>query len=168
MLGIDVRSSRELQAIVLALKVADRDVQKQIRAQARRVIVPAWKQGLTERATTRMETRLAGTGRARVSNQTVVLQAAGVRGSKTADMRALGRAVEFGADRQKFSSYTRKGRKGGSYPVRRRVQTGYRPPRRNGYVVFPTATALIPRLASLWVQTAVRGLYEAMEGRRDG
>ena len=34
-----------------------------------------------------------------------------------------------------------------------------------GYVVYPAAAEAIPRIASLWVQTAVRTLHELVEGR---
>jgi hypothetical protein len=55
---------------------------------------------------------------------------------------------------------------GRAYTVRnRRTQRQYQPRDRRGRVVMPAAAKVIPRLASLWVQTTVRTFYEAIEKR---
>ena len=163
MIGIDVYSSRQLQAVVLALHGAGKDIQSRIRAETRAEMVPAWQHDLVQHATTRLEVRLAETGRAKVSNQNVTLTAGSVKGSKTADLRILNRPVEFGANQAKRATYDRRSRKGHVSSVTRRINTGFRPNRRKGYVVYPTASELIPRLVSLWVQTAVREFHDAFE-----
>jgi hypothetical protein len=60
-----------------------------------------------------------------------------------------------------------------SKPIRSKSKTGkaytrtagnaFGPNRRGGYVIYPAANAAIPRVASLWVQTARRTIHEALE-----
>jgi hypothetical protein len=165
-LGIDARASRELQATILGLQGVQKDIQAEIRRFTRELLAPEWRNALLGHALTRQEVRLAESGRVKVSNQNVTLQAAGVGSSKTFDVKTLGRATEFGASPGKVSTYQRRSQTGRMSTVKRHVQTGFRLPRRNGYVVFPTAQQMIPRYASLWVQTVVRGLHEAVEGKK--
>ena len=74
-------------------------------------------------------------------------------------------STEFGADQTAISSYTARWKKGTSYKVtNRHTRRQFRPRNLKGYVVYPAAARIIPRMASLFVQTAVRTFYEAIEG----
>lgn len=165
-LGIDVYGSRELQATILSIRRADREVKKQIRTQTREKLLPEWQKALAERAETRLEHRvLVDTGRIKMSDQNVRMSSAtvGRKLSGGLNPKVQASAVEFGADRGQKTTYEAVSRKGKRYKVTRRTRSQLRPYRQSGYVVFPAAKAMIPRFASLWVQTTVRTLHEAFE-----
>lgn len=167
-LGIDVYGARELQAALLGLRRAEKETQKQVRQHTRDKLLPEWKKGLAEHAETRLEHRvLVDTGRVRMSNQNVRLSS-GTVGRKLSGgltpKEGYG-PVEFGADRATKTTYEATSRKGKRYRVTRHTRAQLRPRRPNGYVFYPTAKALIPRFAALWVQTVVRTFYEGIEGK---
>ena len=164
---ISVFESEELQATVLALRGFDRALQAQVRAQTKRIGQPEWQSELRSRASTRLESRvLADTGRVKVSNQNVTLTSASVGRALSGGGRPaeLWGAVEFGTAPRKVRVRGTSTR-GKPYSYTRTVGTGFRPRRPAGYVVHPAAKAMIPRFASLWVQTTVRTFHEALEGR---
>jgi hypothetical protein len=68
--------------------------------------------------------------------------------------------VEFGAAHKKVT-YTRDGHR-----VTRNTTAQFKGRRRAGYVFYPAAKKMIPRLASLWVQTVVKTYADIFEGRR--
>jgi len=166
--SIDVYESRELQAAILGLRRAEKEIQRDVRKYTKDLLLPEWQKGLAERAETRLEHRvLVDTGRIKMSNQNVRMSSAtvGRKLSGGLDPKTMAHAVEFGGDRSEYRSYDARSRKGKRYTVRRRTQAQLRPRRRNGYVVYPTAKAMIPRFASLWVQVCVRRFRDALEGK---
>lgn len=169
MLRIDINSSRELQATVLALRQADKKIQANVRKYTKNLLLPEWQKGLAEHAQTRMEHKvLVDTGRVSMSNQNVTLKSGGLQKKLSGGARAseIYAPVEFGTDREHRSTYTATSRKGRNYSVNRRTRRQFRPLNGGkGYVVYPTAKALIPRFASLWIQTTIRTFHEALEGR---
>ncbi|WP_341941729.1 hypothetical protein [Microbacterium sp. LWH10-1.2] len=72
---------------------------------------------------------------------------------------ALARSAEFGMNSGKQIASTSK--KGKAYT--RSAGNTFGPNRRAGNVAFPAAREAIPRVASLWVQTARRTIHEALE-----
>lgn len=167
-LGIDIYESRALQAAVLGLRRANKGLQAQVRKQTREKLLPEWQKGLAERAETHIEHRvLVDTGRIKMSNQNVRMSSASVGRKLSGGLNPKTDypAVEFGVDRAKTSTYEVTSRKGKRFKVTRHTRASLRPRRRNGYVVYPTATALLPRFAALWVQTAVRGFHDGLEGK---
>lgn len=168
MLRIDAAASRELQAVILALKQADKEVQKQVRTHTRGSILPEWQKGIREHADTRMEHRvLADTARVTVSNQNVKLKAGGLQKRLSGGARAseIYAPTEFGTNREHTASYSATSRKGKRYNVTRHTRRQFKPMNRKGYAVYPTAADLIPRFAALWVQTTVRTMHEIFERR---
>lgn len=162
MLRIDARSSRELQALILSIRQANKAVQAEIRKHTKPVVQTGWRQALAQEAMTRFEHRvLVDTARVAVSNQNVRLKAGGLAKKLAGGGRArdLAGPAEFGAGRNKRSEYTNAHRT----RVTRRTTNQFRPWKKSGYVVYPAAARIIPRLAALWTQTAVRTLYEAFE-----
>ena len=168
-LRISIRNSRELQATVLAIRTADSEVQKQIRAHTKAIATPEWKRALAEQsslsASYRMQARvLVDTARVSVSNQNIKLSSATVGRPLSGGLspKTGAAAAEFGADRSKRVSYSAT-RNGKTYPVRGRRTRAQLPPRnRKGWIFYPAAAQIIPRIASLWVQTAVRTFYEVV------
>lgn len=165
---LDVLKSPELLATIYALRSVDKDIQKQVREQTKRVAGPEWRKALAERANTRLEHRvLVDTTVISVSNQNVRVRSAskGRALSRGLNPKTDYAPVEFGAN-PKRQTYTRKSKRGGTHKVTRTVGTGFKRPNRKGYVFYPAAREMIPRLASLWVQTTVRTIAEALEGKR--
>lgn len=168
MLRISVHSSRQLQAIILAGKQLDREVRSEIRKQNRQVIIPEWQKAVAEHASTRFEHRVLGsTARAQVSDQNVQLKAAHIGKALAGGLKPseIWWVAEFGANRAQRRNYV--GTRGGkSFPVRdRRTTQQLRPRNPKGFVVYPAAANIIPRIAALWAQTTVRTLHEMFEKR---
>lgn len=159
---ISVFDSAPLQGVILALKGAEREVAAQIRKATRQMVEPVWRQEIAQHTTGRMENRvLVDTARAAVTNQNVNLKAGHLskRLSGGAPAYLVAPLVEFGADPTwKHEARSTRGR---SYV--RRMGSRFRPRNLKGYVAYPTAADVIPRIASLWVQTTVRTFYELVE-----
>lgn len=167
-LGLDVYGAPELQAAILGLRQAEKAIQTNVRKYTREKLLPEWKKGLAEHAETRLEHRvLVDTGRVKMSNQNVRLSS-GTVGRKLSGGLSPKQGygpVEFGADRAQKTTYEAVSSRGKRYRVTRRTRAQLRPRRPNGYVFYPTAKALIPRFAALWVQTVVRTFHEGIEGK---
>ncbi|MCK2028097.1 hypothetical protein KZC56_17505 [Microbacterium sp. SSW1-47] len=153
---LDVRRSRELTALIQVLATIPTEVAKEVRARSKAVIVPEWRKGLAERAPgERMfHDRLVSPSTAYVSDRNVKL-IGGANGK-------FPRETEFGAFREEFTEYTGR-RRGRTFPVRRRAQRQFWHFTKKGRVVWPTASDLIPRIASLWIQTTIRTVHETIE-----
>lgn len=170
---ISVRNSRELLATILAIRQAPREIQKQIRQHTKAITTEEWKRAMAENAS------ISGVGRAgsrvlvqsarvAVSNQNVRLSSATVgrkmKGGLEPKRDYAG--FEFGANPDKRTTYTATSRRGKRYDVTRR--TARQLPRRNrkGHVFYPAVADMVPRIAALFVQTTVRTIAEAFEGKR--
>lgn len=168
---LSVRDSRELQASVLALKAADRELRGRINRATVEVGNQIWKPALEAHATRHLDTRVLAVGARVKGGNPPVAMAANSR-------RAVGRtrrlvpadrwpAFEFGANRDSYSRYTRVNRTaGGSHRVERRTMTGLPPRYRKGRVVFPAFADVAPRMVSLWVQIIVKAYNDAAERSR--
>lgn len=161
-------NSDELQGTILLLKRVDREIAREIRKQSKDVIAPIWTRAVSENVTRRVEARvLADTARVAVSNQNVTLKAAAV-GRKLSgglDIKSQWPVIEFGGNDGKARSYDARSRTGRAYTVTRNTRAQLRPRNKKGYVGYPAAAQIIPRIASLWVQTTVRTFMETIEGR---
>lgn len=158
---INVRESRELQAALLALKAVPREVAAAVRKYTRPMVQEAWQAGLRARAVTPLDEKvLVKTARVQVRDTNVVL-----RSGATGKLKDITRPVEFGADRDKVVTYD-SFRNGKRFKVTRHTKRQMSWRREGGRVVYPTAGELIPRLASLWVQTIIRTFYETLEKHR--
>jgi hypothetical protein len=168
-LRISVWDSKEIQAILLAMRGLDRDLKKEIRKATKSVIEPVWKEAVRGEVTTRLETRvLSDTARVAVSDQNVMLKSAAVGRSLSGGYKPseLVGGAEFGADREAKRSYGSVSVKGKSFNVKnRRTNRQFRSRNTKGYVVYAAAAQVIPRIAALWVQTTVRTFHEKMEGK---
>lgn len=153
---LDVRRSAELSALVRALATIPREVAREVRQQSKAVIVPEWKRALAERSPDRIfSDRLVRPATAYVSDRNVKL----IAGSNKAN--AFPRETEFGAYREDFTEYARKG-----HAVRRRTKRQFWHYVKTGRVVIPTVAEMIPRIAALWVQTGYRTIAETIERSR--
>jgi hypothetical protein len=169
-LRIDVRDVRQLQAVILATRQAEPAVNRDIRRYTKEAIVPEFLEALAGHSSTRLEARaLVQTARATVSNQNITLSAGKVGKPLSGGLNPKTdlHAVEFGGDRKSLTTYRAHSKKGKSYLVTRHTRAQLRPRKRSGYVFFPTVADIVPRIASLWTQIAVRQFMSRLEGKND-
>lgn len=159
---IDIRGSRELQDVAIAIQNSDREVRSAIRAFTKSRITRPWLEAIANEADTTLEQRvIAGTSTVATSDMNVRVQSAakGRRLSGGLNPKTDYAAVEFGATQQK-RTYMRKGHR-----VTRNTTAQFKGRKRSGHVFYPAAERMIPRLASLWVQTVVKTLADIFEGK---
>lgn len=150
---LDVKKSPALSATVQVMTTMPREAAKAVRAYSKAVITPEWKKGLATRSPSQLHSsRLVGPSAAYISDRGVKL----VAGSNAAGM--FPRETEFGAYREDFNTYRRKGA-----AVTRRTQRQFWNYTKGGRVVFPTVENIIPRVGALWVQTVYRSVAEVIE-----
>jgi hypothetical protein len=167
---IDVRESREFRATIYALRAIDKTIAKMVRRETKRIAAPEWKEALSRRADSQIErVVLVDTAVISVSNQNVRAQSAGKGRPRSGGLapKVDFPAVEFGVNQNKTINYRRKSRGGGTHTVSRRLGPTLKPRNPRGYVFYPAAREMIPRLAALWIQTTVRTIAEALEGKQE-
>lgn len=165
-LRISVFASKELQQTITILKGIDREISKYIRQTLKTVTAPEWAEAVRGHTNNAQEVKvLADTARVLVSNQNITLRsgAIGKRLSGGATPPDIVRQVEFGAPQNTTNTYTARSRKGKSFQVTRHTNRQFKGPSRTGYAVYPAAAKVIPRIASLFVQTTIRTFYELFE-----
>lgn len=150
-----------LRTVNLAFRGLDAEVRKQITSHTKRLAQPVWQEETRGRALSRLQQRvLAGTSRVGVSGLSMTLRAGGGgRLSSGTPTGLLARAVEHGVNPGKQVKVTN--RKGTTFT--RRMGTRFNSNRRSGWVVYPSVKAIIPRMASLIVQTTIRTVHEVRE-----
>jgi len=158
---ISVLVSKELQTLLSATRELPASVNKLIRKHTRIVIEPVWREAVRGNVMDRLQTRtLADTARVAVADSQVTLKAGGIgQLSSGTPIPLVAKAVEFGGD----ANFTRSVTNAQGTTYKRRTKRQFNLPRARGYVVYPAARQVIPRAASLWVQTAVRTIHELLE-----
>lgn len=171
MLRVSAYSSRELLTVLRGLRAIDRDTKRHLRRSLKSMVEQVWKAELAERAGTALERRvLAATGRTRVSDQNVRLTSASLSRSLSGGLKpseSYG-PVEFGAHPQPGATERATSRRGKTFTRNRDPHKPFKAPNRRGYVVYPTAAEVIPRILAMYVQTFVRAIHEALEGKSNG
>lgn len=166
---LDVLKSRELLATIYAIRSLDKTIQKMIRQETKRIAAPEWSEALGRRANTALERQvIVNTAVVSVSNQNVRAQSAnkGRPLSGGLNPKTDYPAVEWGAD-DDTQVYERRSKKGGTHKVTRRTAAQLKRRSATGYVWGPTVKEMIPRLARLWVQTTVRTIANAINGKQE-
>lgn len=144
---IDITKSPEWVGAIAAMKVIDKSFAAAIRKYTKAMAEPEWKRAVSKRARNTLQRRvIASTTTIAVSSANVRVRAGGkgrpLSGGLT--MSAAAPAVEFGSNQYK--------------------QFG--PRSSGGKVFYPAAKEMTPRLASLWVQTVVKTVALALEGKQ--
>lgn len=166
---ISARDSRALRAVGYAMKLVERDVRNAINRQMRGAMTPVWRSAVDARLETRLDAAVLGTGVRVAPGNPPSLLAAGSRRPIRRGTRGLvpaeqWQAVEFGVTAAGPATYPRRNRKaGGTHTVTRNVRAGLPARAPRGRVIWQAAADVAPRLASLFVQTVVRGIHEAAE-----
>ena len=160
-LRISVWESPHIQAVILAMRGMDKELSAQIRKATKTVTTAEWKTAVEDHASTALERRtLVATARVAVSNKNVSLRAGQLAkktsgGGKTYQLTP---AVEFGADPERTIPSHK-----GATRYERKLGGAFKPRNKKGYVAYPAAADIIPRIAALWVATVVRTFHEAVE-----
>lgn len=147
MLRVSAYSSRELLMVLRGLRNLDKDTRRHTRRGLTSMARDAWQQAVTARATRKVERLvLADTARVRVSDQNVRLTSATVGRALRGGLKPSldWHPVEFGSGPQ---------------------SPQFKAPNRRGYVVYPAIAEMAPRILAMYVQTFVRAINEALEGR---
>ena len=166
---LSVKGSKQLQAVVLALKTTEPKLRPEMYARTRAKILPDWTTGIQEKINAKpyakLNTALLKGQRVAVGTQGVSVLAAqsskGVRSGSTLTPRENWAAAEFGA---KPREAVIRGRRGSTqYTYRRKIMTGFLPNNRKGKFAFRQAEEIVSRSVALWVQTVVQVISEAVE-----
>lgn len=168
---ISVKDHRELTAVVLAMKAADKTLRGEINRATVQMGSQVWPQLVAANATTHLDTKVLAVGaRVKGGNPPVAMAANSRRAVGSAKRLVPATAYpawEFGVgNRNAYSRYQRKSKKGGTHTVERRTMRGLPSRTPKGRVVWPAFADLAPRMVSLWVQIVVKKYAEAAEGRR--
>jgi hypothetical protein len=162
---VKVGDDRALQAAVLAFKVADRGLRKEINDATRTTFNAPWRSAIATRARTPLESRVLVPGaRVAAGNPPVFVAATSkrrLRGGLVPDTG--GAPVEFGAA-DRVVTYSRRSPRGNVHKVTRHTRRQLPRSRRAG-PVWGAVAEFGGRAASLWVQMIVRTYYKAADGR---
>jgi len=166
---LSVKGSKQLQAVVLALKTVEPNLRPEMYARTRSKILPDWTTGIQERINaqpySKVNTALLKGQRVAVGTQGVSVLAAqsskAVRKGSTLTPSKNWAAAEFGTKpREQLIS----GRRGATkYAYRRKIMTGFLANNRKGKFAFRQAEEIISRSVAMWVQTVVQVISEAVE-----
>ncbi|MGN6272489.1 MAG: hypothetical protein ACTHMQ_05295 [Protaetiibacter sp.] len=159
--SISVLVSKDLQKLLGAIKTLEPETRKQIRRVTKSEALPIWKSEVESRSVTPLQLKvLVKTAKVSVSDNNIKLQSA-----RTGKLRSgtptwiVARPAEFGADpNRKVLQRSRR-----SKWYKRRLGHSFSYHREKGYVVYPAARDVIPRAASLWIQTTIRTAHEQLE-----
>ena len=167
---LDVRKSPELQAAILSMRAAEREIRLDINKEARKRMKPIWAEALRGNVTTRLQTRVILPGaRVAVGARNISVKAAmqtkPLRGGLVPSINWA--PVEFGARERSrtFESTSSKGKKfkrtmivGRQFAARTKV----------GQVAYNAASETGTALVGIWVRTIVdkfSGRYFDVTGR---
>lgn len=149
-----------LAVLASAMRGLPTDVKREISKHTRGPAGDMWRDELNQHVETRLQGAVARSGAVSVTARNVTLKAggAGALSSGTA-VTDITTATEFGM--RADSKITTRSRKQKTYQRRAGTTFGGRRPR--GNTVHPAARAVVPRMASLWAQTAWRTVRERIE-----
>lgn len=154
MIRIDVTSSRELTAMVRALRFIEREWLSVWSRETRQRVEPMWRAELETSHPNRLQRAvLVQTSRVSVSRRAIQLKAGSV-GKLSSGARAatLARGAEFGQDQGLKSKYFRKDKATpapGRHTVIRHTAHPVGPRQKSGKVVWPALERFVPRAAAV-------------------
>ena len=173
---ISVKGSKELQAVILAMKVVDKELRPEMYQRARDKILPDWQTTLQERingfkyealhSALLMKNTRVGIGTQGV-NVSAATSTRPIRKGSTLTPAGNFYLAEFGANTKEVEVSGRRGNT--QYKYRRKVNTGMLSRTRKGRFAYKTSKEIVSRSVALWVQTIVQTVNDAVEkGTRNG
>lgn len=159
----------DLKLVSKIYKAIPADLRRNLYAQARATVLPDFRNafGKVVAGDKYGVPVLLNTSRVNVSQQYISITAAtGTRSVLSGGFKPALHfaAVEFGATWRKARI---RGRRGATvYNYEREINKPFRHRRRKGYFFYPFADKYVKRLANLWVESTVRTLRDAAEGKQ--
>jgi hypothetical protein len=165
MIRFDVHDNRRLQAVVLAMKAADRDLRSDINKAIRQTMGPPWKSLVELHATSTLDARVLAKGaKITAGNPPVLVAASSTRPLKGGLVPAqLWSVAEFGGYGIKRTTYQTHSRRGRAYQVTRHTQHQLPQLAKTGRVLYPAIADFMPRAAALLTQLVVKKYLDAAE-----
>jgi hypothetical protein len=159
---LDVRGSREIQAVLLTLKQADRLVRNDLNKQARTALKPIWFDAVRSRVNTKLEAAVILPGvRVAAANRQITFRAAGNKKALKGGLVPADdwQGVEFGMRVQPvtYEAHSPNPNRT-SYDVTRRIGTQFPNRQRHGQIAMAAAQESGTKLVAIWVRTIVDGL----------
>lgn len=153
----DVQKSPELQAALLALKVAEREIRLDVNKDARGKLRPIWQQALAGRGATSLESRVIVQGATvSVGAKQITLKAATSKRPLSGGLVPASewQGAEFGMT-PKARTFTTHSSRGKAYTVTRQVGAQFRARTKHGRIAFDAASTTATALVGIWVRTVV-------------
>lgn len=158
----------EFRAAGLALRQVEQPIRKAVNQDMRATMAPTWVQALRSHqgGDKRLAMLLAG-ARLAAGNPPALVAAASTRrwGSTRLIPAEHWPGFEYGASGRDVT-YRRTYKGGRSHQVTRDVLSGHPARRRKGRSIGPAVDDVLPRIASYWVQSIVRTIMNAAEGKK--
>lgn len=146
-----------------------RELKNDLRRVQRAQSLPIWREEINARKdVTPIASRVYKSGISVKTGANLVLTAKGSSrkiGSRGIPQNALLGAAEFGSKPNNFTKYYRVSPDGKRHTVTRRTRRGLPQQRRTGYVAVPAGKAAVSRVQSLTIQTTIKRIHDAAEGR---
>lgn len=162
-MGVNVSGVREARLATTALRAVEPAVRRTVTAQVRTVVNPIWRESVEAHGSTRMDVVVLRAGARVAAGARPALSSATSRRLLRGGLMPAEswRAFEFGARRNVRETY--RGRRGSTrFDVTRRTRRQLPPVTKGGRVLYPAVTDALPRVASLWAQTAIFHVFEAL------
>jgi len=162
---ISVHDSNRLKAVALVMRGLERPVVREINTRTRDELGPLWKSLVELHAQQHVDFQVLAKGaRLKPGNPPQVIAASSRRRMAGGLIPAEQFHIrEFGGTRDALTTYSRRGRRGGTHQVTRHTARQLPPRYRKGRVVWPAFAEFAPRAVSLWVQTVVRTVMDAVD-----
>jgi hypothetical protein len=150
-----------------------RQLPKELKSDLRKVqrseTLPIWREEINARRDiTPIASRVYKSGISVKTGANLVLVAKGSTrkiGTRRIPQNALLGAAEFGSKPSNYTKYNRTSKQGKRHTVTRRTRAGLSQNRRTGYVAVPASKAAVSRIQSLHIQTTIRRIHQAAEGK---
>jgi hypothetical protein len=165
MASVDVTGIEEARVAVAALRNVDADLRKEVNKQTRSVLNPIWRDEINSRTSHPMDSRvLAKNARVTAGTRPALVAAKSSRALSGGLVPSQSwQAYEFGGNRHKVKEYTGRSPKGKSYRMKRKTQRQLPQKTKGGRVLIPSTQASIGRIGSLWSQTSIWLVFEALK-----
>jgi hypothetical protein len=146
-----------------------RELKNDLRRVQRAQSLPIWREEINARKdVTPVASRVYKSGISVKTGANLVLTAKGSTrkiGSRKIPQNALLGAAEFGSTPSNYTKYYRVSPDGKRHVVTRRTRRGLPQHRRTGYVAVPAGKAAVSRIQSLTIQTTIKRIHDAAEGK---
>lgn len=165
---VRVDGVRDAVAASYALRRVDTELRREMTRNIRTVVNPIWRGAVRARGRRPVDDAVLVKGTRVNAGARPALVAASSRRPLRGGLipRDDWHGFEFGRTSDRVETYTRPSPNGGRHTVTRHTMRQLPPRYANGRVLYKAVAEVGPRIFSLWAQTAIRTVFDALEGRR--